>query len=37
VANFNPLGKNGSVSISIFKNGRKIYHRATKNFISSDE
>ncbi|AFZ11632.1 hypothetical protein Cri9333_0700 [Crinalium epipsammum PCC 9333] len=37
VANFNPLGKNGSVSISIFKNGRKIYHRITKNFIRSDE
>jgi hypothetical protein len=37
VAHFNPLGTNQSVSISIFKNGRRIYHRITKNFISSDE
>jgi|GEM_PF-7049344 len=37
VAHFNPLSENGSVSISIFKNGRRIYHRITKNFIASDE
>jgi hypothetical protein len=37
VAEFNPLTVNGYVFISIFKNGKKIYHRKVTRYIRADE
>ena len=37
VAEFNPLQVNGYVSISVFRNGERIYHRITDSYIRSDE
>jgi len=37
VAEFNPLSGNSYVSISIFKNGSRIYHEVTDTYIRSSE
>lgn len=37
VAEFNPFDKNTYVSISVFKNGNRIYHGMTDNFIRAEE
>lgn len=37
VAEFNPLSNNAYVSISVFENGNRIYHRITDSYFGSDE
>jgi hypothetical protein len=37
VAEFNPLTVNVYVFISIFKNGKRIYHRKVTHYIRADE
>jgi hypothetical protein len=37
IAEFNPLSGNGYVSISVFKNGRRIYHEVTDTYVGSSE
>jgi hypothetical protein len=37
IAEFNPLSGNGYVSISVFKNGSRIYHEVTDTYVGSSE
>lgn len=37
VAEFNPLSNGSYVSISVFRNGNRIYHRITDKYISAGE
>ena len=37
IAEFNPLSINGYVSISVFKNGSRIYHEVTDTYVGSSE